>query len=80
MAELPRIQCPVCKRPIAAMGVKDPRWGRGLLYRHDQLDERKTLDGRYLSCKGSLTEVELEGRPYQLEIHEEVSQEPDTLF
>lgn len=64
---MPRVECGVCRRDIAA-GIVAGRPGKGRLWRHDPEQTRRSDDGSLLSCPGSLEIVDLPLPMRQLEI------------
>jgi hypothetical protein len=60
MTVLPRVECPRCRRRIAAAPVAGAPT-RGRLWRHDEpgTSHRRAADGSLLSCPGSLELVDL---------------------
>ncbi|MEU0956528.1 hypothetical protein ABZ353_29985 [Streptomyces niveus] len=56
--KLPRVNCAVCHRAIAA-GPVAGRLRRGRVWRHDAPGARRDPDGSLVSCPGSLALVDL---------------------
>ncbi|MFF2183855.1 hypothetical protein [Streptomyces sp. NPDC058155] len=56
--KLPRVNCAVCHRAIAA-GPVAGQMRRGRVWRHDAPGARRDPDGSLVSCPGSLAVVDL---------------------
>lgn len=74
--KLPRIECQVCQRHIAA-GPVAGRPGKGRVWRHDPPERRSLYGAALVSCPGSLTIVDLPLPARQLELAE--AADPDGL-
>jgi hypothetical protein len=67
--KLPRVQCPDCKRGIAA-GPVAGRLTKGRIWRHDPPNQRREPGRPLISCDGSLEIVDLPlpGRQMEFDI------------
>ncbi|MFB7858784.1 hypothetical protein [Rhodococcus qingshengii] len=76
---LPRVECKICGREIAAMPMSK-HLGRGRLFRHDPPERERTPEGELVSCSGSLTVTELGLLPRQMDLSEVIQDDLMPLF
>lgn len=71
---MPRVECPACGREVAA-GPVAGSLGRGRVWRHDAPGERRRhADGSLVSCRGSLTVLDLPMPAQQLTLGDAVDE------
>jgi hypothetical protein len=77
--KLPRVECPDCKRGIAA-GPVAGRLTKGRIWRHDPPNQRREPGRPLVSCDGSLEIVDLPTTGGQMEFDmDQPDAEPEAM-